>query len=62
MDQDKINELVDNERMIFCFDIDNTIREFVDPETFKPIWRMINIINRRYERGHYIHLYTANHD
>lgn len=58
--QEKIDELVDNDRIIYCFDIDNTIREFVSPEEFTPITRMINIINNRYDRGHYIHLYTAN--
>lgn len=58
--QEKIDELVDNDRIIYCFDIDNTIREFISPEEFTPITRMINIINNRYDRGHYIHLYTAN--
>lgn len=62
MNQEMINKLVDNDRLIYCFDIDNTIREFVSPEEFVPIQRMINIINNRYDRGHYIHLYTANHN
>jgi len=60
--QEKIDELIDNDRIIYCFDIDNTIREFINPEKFEPISRMINIINNRYDRGHYIHLYTANND
>lgn len=48
--------------MIFCFDIDDTVVHWDsnrDYANFSPIRDMILIINKLYDEGHYIKLFTA---
>lgn len=46
---------------IFCFDIDNTIvtTKKLNYKFFKPKNKIIKIINRLYDDGHIINIYTA---
>lgn len=47
--------------MIYCFDIDGTLcsNTFGKYEKAKPIQNRINFVNRLYEEGHIIKLFTA---
>ena len=52
-----------NNKLRFCFDIDNTLVTYPtipnDYSTVKPIYKMINLLNYLKEQGHYIILHTA---
>lgn len=55
----QINKLIDNGKMIYCFDIDDTILDF---ETHKPIgkmWDLIAHINKKFFEGNYILIFTS---
>ena len=48
-------------KLIFCFDIDNTIcsTKNMDYKTSKPNKKIINKINKLFDQGHVIKIYTA---
>lgn len=57
--QKQINKLVDEGKIIYCVDIDDTLLDF---ETHKPIgkmWELIAHFNKAYMRGDYIYIHTA---
>tara|TARA_B100000902_G_C27105471_1_gene810920 strand:- start:425 stop:778 length:354 start_codon:yes stop_codon:yes gene_type:complete len=48
-------------KLIFCFDIDNTICETkgTNYSSAKPKKKVINLINKLYEKGHTIKIFTG---
>ncbi len=48
-------------KIIFCFDIDNTICKTTTNKYSKsiPIKKNISIINKLYDKGHFINIYTS---
>lgn len=61
MDQSEINKLVDDGKMIFCFDLDGTLNRFVSNDITKLEVReeVVKILRDRFESGNYIHIYTG---
>lgn len=47
--------------MIYCFDIDGTLctTEGTSYETCIPDYRMIDLVNKLFDEGHYIKVFTA---
>lgn len=63
MNQEEINKLVDNNKIILCFDIDGTLSELEIKDGIltkaKPNKKMVDILRDRYNKGNYIILYTG---
>ena len=58
---DKTNKFKKYKKKIFCFDIDNTICKTKRSEYSKsiPIKKNIKIINKLFEEGHFIKIFTS---
>jgi hypothetical protein len=57
--QKQLNQIVDSDLMVYCFDIDDTILRMKSLKLYKPIKERIKYINKKFEEGNYIYLYTC---
>jgi len=57
--QEEINVICDSGKMIYCFDIDNTICKMESLKRYTPIKPRIEYINKKFNEGNYIYLYTC---
>ena len=57
--QEEINELIDNGKMIYCFDLDDTL---IFHATQRPNTLVCNHLRKKYKKGHYIIIHTARPD
>lgn len=59
MNDKKVDDICKSGKMIYCFDIDGTIAKIVSKTKCEPIYEVIEIVNRKFNEGNYIYLYTA---
>jgi hypothetical protein len=59
MDDKKLDEIIKKGKMVYVFDIDGTMAKPISATKCEPIYEVIDIVNKRYDEGNYIHIYTA---
>lgn len=59
LNQKQINDIVDSGRIIYCFDIDDTICKMESLSSYIPIEERIVYINKQFDAGNYVYLYTC---
>ena len=61
MNQSEIDKLIDNGKMIYCFDFDGTLNKYVsnDLTELEVREKVAKLLRERYNDGNYIHIYTG---
>ena len=59
MNDKKIDDICKSGKMIYCFDVDGTIAKIKSKTTCEPIYEVIDVVNRKFNEGNYVYLYTA---